>query len=186
AVLDQSVGGAARVRDAETYAKARAVARDALEDRTYAVAKDAAAVLTAARELDAAVRATTSLALLNTLTDVRDQAARLVHDGFVGRAGAARLPHVARYLRAALHRLTKAAENPGRDDGLAWQVAELEDAWRDAVDAARAARPDPARDAALEDVRWMLEELRVSLFAQQLGTAQPVSAKRIRTALAKL
>lgn len=184
-LLAETVGGAGAVRDAAMYGRARTAARDALEDRTYRVARDAAAVLAAARELDAAVRTTTSLALLNTLTDLRDQSARLVHDGFVSEVGAARLPHLVRYLRAAQHRLGKAAENPGKDEGLSWQVHELEDLYDDAVAAARDATADPARDARLADVRWMLEELRVSLFAQQLGTPQPVSAKRIRTALGR-
>lgn len=48
----------------------------------------------------------------------------------------------------------------------------------------RPSAPDTARDARLDRVRWMLQEYRVSLFAQQLGTAHPVSAKRIRAALA--
>ncbi|MBC7290819.1 MAG: DUF3418 domain-containing protein [Actinotalea sp.] len=177
------VGGAGAVRDADTYARARAAARDALEDRTYVVARDTAAVLAVARELDVAIRGTSSLALLNTLTDLKDQLAGLVHDGFVAEAGAQRLPHLTRYLRAALHRLAKAAENPTRDEGLAWQVHELQDEYDDAVAAARTAAPDAARDERLVQVRWLLEELRVSLFAQQLGTPVPVSAKRIRTTL---
>ena len=54
---------------------------------------------------------------------------------------------------------------------------------RKAADAARAGSPDPERDARLGRARWLVEELRVSLFAQQLGTAEPVSAKRIRALL---
>jgi len=172
------------LRDADAYARLRGVVRDGLEDATYAAARATAAVLTAARELDADVRATTSLALLSTVHDVRDQLTGLVHDGFVAEAGVARLPHLVRYLRAARFRLAKAAENPARDESLAWQVADVSDAYDDAVAAARTSAPDAARDARLELARWMLEEFRVSLFAQQLGTAQPVSAKRIRTALA--
>ena len=146
------------MRDADTYAGLRTALRDALEDRTYAVARDTAAVLTAAREL--------------------------VHDGFVADAGAARLPHLVRYLRGARYRLAKAMENPARDESSAWQVAEVAQAYDDAVAASRTATPDAARNARLAMARWMLEELRVSLFAQQLGTAQPVSAKRIRNVLA--
>ena len=172
------------VRDADEYALLRSIVRDGLEDATYAAARSTAAVLTAARELDADVRATTSLALLSTVHDIRDQLVGLVHDGFVAEAGVARLPHLVRYLRAARYRLSKAAENPGRDESLAWQVAEVSDAYDDAVAAAQASAPDAARDARLEQARWLLEELRVSLFAQQLGTAQPVSAKRIRALLA--
>ena len=170
------------VRDADTYAGLRTALRDALEDRTYAVARDTAAVLTAARELDADMRGITSLALLSTVHDIRGQLAGLVHDGFVADAGAARLPHLVRYLRGARFRLAKAAESPARDESLAWQVAEVAKAYDDAA-AASAAAPDSARDARLATARWMLEEFRVSLFAQQLGTAHPVSAKRIRSVL---
>lgn len=171
------------VRDAASYAALRDALRDALEDRTYAVARDVVGVLTAARELDSDLRAVTSLALLSTVHEVRGQLDALVHDGFVADAGASRLPHLVRYLRAARYRVARAAENPIRDESLAWQVAEVTDAYDAAVAAARTAAPDAGRDARLDRVRWMIEELRVSLFAQQLGTAHPVSAKRIRTAL---
>jgi ATP-dependent helicase HrpA len=183
AVATSSGIAPAGVRDAETYGRLRDVLRDALEDRTYAVARDAVAVLAAARELDADLHATTSLALLSTVHDLRDQLTGLVHPGFIAEAGVDRLPHLVRYLRAARYRLTKAAENPVRDESLARQVAELTGEYDDAVAAARASAPDAARDARLGTARWLLEELRVSLFAQQMGTAQPVSAKRIRAAL---
>nr|WP_311836289.1 DUF3418 domain-containing protein [Cellulomonas fimi] len=176
--------GAADVRDRAGYEALRATVRRGLEDTVHRVVTDLVAVLTAARELDVAVRGATSLALLNTLQDVREQAADLVHDGFVSEVGAARLPHLVRYLRAAQHRLGKAADNPNRDAELAWRIHDLEDEYRTARERAAAGPPDPARDAALGDVRWMIEELRVSLFAQHLGTPVPVSEKRIRTALA--
>jgi len=172
------------VRDASSYTALRDALRDALEHRTYAVARDVVGVLTAARELDADLRAVTSLALLSTVHEVRGQLDDLVHDGFVADTGQARLPHLVRYLRAARYRLARAAENPTRDESLAWQVAEVVDAYDDAVAGARSAAADADRDARLERVRWMIEEFRVSLFAQQLGTAHPVSAKRIRAALA--
>ncbi len=105
----------------------------------HAVAVDAAAVLVAARELDADLRGNTSLALLSVVHELRGWADALVADGFVSQAGAARLPHLVRYLRAARHRLAKAAENLGRDEGLAWQVHELVDGYQAAV----AARRDP-------------------------------------------
>ena len=164
----------------------RAVVRDRLEDAVHAVVTDVVAVLTAARELDVAVRASNSLALLAATHDVRDHAARLVHDGFVSATGADRLPHLARYLRADRHRLTKAADNPHRDAERAWQVHQLEDACTAVRDRVRSGPADRSRDAALDEVRWMLEELRVSLFAQQLGTPAPVSDKRIRKALAEV
>ena len=174
----------AGVRDAAAYTALRDTVRRGLEDIVHRTVTDLVVVLAAARELDGAVRAATSLALLNTLQDIREQAAALVHDGFIAETGAARLPHLARYLRAAKHRLAKAASDPNRDAETAWKIHDLEDTYADARKKAAHAAPDAARDTALAEVRWMLEELRVSLFAQQLGTPGPVSEKRIRTVLA--
>ena len=174
--------GSPAVRDAAGYTVVRSALRDELEDETYAVADRAAQVLVAHRELDADLRAASSLALLSTVHDLRRQASALVGDGFVGRSGG-HLGHIVRYLRGARHRLAKAAENPGRDESLAWQVSEVEEAVAAAVVAARAAPADLVRDERLDRARWLVEELRVSLFAQQLGTAEPVSAKRIRALL---
>jgi ATP-dependent helicase HrpA len=174
---------AAHVRDADAYAAARALLHDRLEDEAYRVVGHVVAALSAARTLDGEIRAATSLSLLNTLTDLRDQVAALVPDGFVSRTPATRLPHLVRYLRAASYRLDRAQSNPNRDAELAWRVHDVEQAYDRARTAYAAGRPDPARAAELADVRWLIEELRVSLFAQQLGTDGPVSEKRIRKVL---
>ena len=114
-----------------------------------------------------------SAALIGTVTDVRDQLAALVPPGFVSATPATRLPHLVRYLRAALLRIEKAPANPAADDSRAWQVAEV-------AERLASTRPWDSRTAAtLEEARWMVEELRVSLFAQQLGTDGKVSVKRI-------
>ncbi len=167
----------ADVRTPQDYAALRAYLRDRLEDRVHALVGVLVDVLTAWRELEVALKGTTSLALLATASDVREQATRLVHAGFVVETGAERLPHLVRYLRAARHRLAKAAESPARDADLAWQVHDLENAL------AASGEADPGAVAAL---RWQLEELRVSLFAQQLGTPTPISVQRIRKQLATL
>lgn len=180
-----------RIRSAPAFAALATRVRAALEDEVHRVVAEVTRVLTASRELDAAVRGQTSVALLRTLSDVRAQHEALVHPGFVARTPPARLPHLARYLRAAAHRVAKAAEQPDRDAVLAGRVRPLEEALAAArtSPAARtsgAALIDPARRERLEDVRWLLEELRVSLFAQHLGTAGPVSEKRVAKALADL
>ena len=109
--------------------------------------------------------------------DVERQLRRLVHPGFVTATGAARLPDVERYLRAAARRLERLPDAPAPDLDRMAAIQELEREYgaraRDlAAPAARAGRP--ARDP------WLLEELRVSHFAQALGTRGQVSAKRIR------
>ncbi len=188
AVIALTSGGsgqpdAATIRDAEAYAAARTFVRAHLEEHVHQVVGHVVAALTASRTLDAEIRASNSLALLNTLTDLRDQAAGLIHDGFVSQTPPRRLPHLTRYLRAASYRLEKAQSNPNRDAELAWRVHDVEDAYQRARAAYVQGPADPARAADLAEVRWLIEELRVSLFAQQLGTDGPVSEKRIRKLL---
>ncbi|KON73437.1 ATP-dependent RNA helicase HrpA [Cellulosimicrobium cellulans] len=173
----------ATIRDAEAYAAARVFVRTHLEDQVHQVVGHVVAALTASRNLDAEIRASNSLALLNTLTDLRDQAAGLIHDGFVSQTPPRRLPHLTRYLRAASYRLEKAQANPNRDAELAWRVHDVEEAYQRARAAYAQGPADPVRAADLAEVRWLVEELRVSLFAQQLGTDGPVSEKRIRKLL---
>ncbi len=175
---------AVQIRDAETYNVVKAHVRKHLEDETYRVAGHVVAALTAWRTLESEVRAISSLALLNTLQDIREHAASLIHDGFVSRTPPRHLPHLVRYLRAASHRLEKAQSNPHRDAELAWRIHDVEEAYAKARAAAANGPADPARAAELAEVRWLIEELRVSLFAQQLGTDGTVSEKRIRKILA--
>ena len=182
---DTPPGGpvASSIRSAAAYADALAFVRKHLEDEVYRVVGHVVAALSASRTLEAEVRASGSLALLNTLQDVREHRTALVHDGFVSSTPPRRLPHLARYLRADSHRLAKAAENPARDADLSWRIGDVTAAYDKAQATYATGSPDAARAAELADVRWMLEELRVSLFAQQLGTDGSVSEKRIRKVL---
>jgi ATP-dependent helicase HrpA len=107
----------------------------------------------------------------------------LIRTGFVSLIGLQRLLDVGRYLEAVRVRLDKLGERPGRDRELMERVQALERAYREARDGLSPERRD---DAEVADVRWLLEELRVSLFAQALGTARPVSEPRVRKALARL
>ena len=176
--------GGRQVRDAAAYDELVAHVRAHLEEHVHQVIRHVVATLDAHRELEATIKGATSMFLLNTLTDVRDQVAKLVRPGFVSATPPERLVHLPRYLRAAQRRIERAQQNVHQDANLAWTVGELEDTYEAAVDASDRLAPDPARDATLEEVRWLIEELRVSLFAQQLGTPVKVSEKRIRKALA--
>jgi ATP-dependent helicase HrpA len=161
-----------------------AALRDAVRARAEPVLTDVVAVvadiLTVAGELDRAARSSSSLVLLPALTDVREQQAALVHPGFVAETGYHRLRDVARYLRAAVQRVQKLPDRPERDRELMWRVQLVQQSY----DALRAAvRPGTAAPAALVEIRWMIEELRVSFWAQSLGTPYPVSEKRIQKAM---
>ncbi|OLO57946.1 ATP-dependent helicase [Actinomyces oris] len=172
----------AEVRSREVFEALVGVMRDELEDEVYRVARYAAAALTAAREVERVVGEHTSLTLLSTLQEVREHAAALVPEGFITATPPEHLPHLERYLRALVMRVEKAASSPSaasQDAALAFQVSQA----REVVDKARAKAAslpaDPQREALLEEARWMVEELRVSLFAQTLGTSRKVSLQRI-------
>jgi ATP-dependent helicase HrpA len=111
--------------------------------------------------------------------DVKQQSERLLQAGFLARTPWQRLQHFPRYLKAAAMRLDKLRADPPRDAQRAAELAPLEQAWQ-RERAARAKLGGPVRAAAeLEQFGWLLEELRVSLFAQELKTPVPVSAKRL-------
>jgi ATP-dependent helicase HrpA len=133
-------------------------------------------ILDAARALERRLEPLTAVPLQPARADVRAQLERLVHPGFVAATGVARLPDVERYLQGALRRLERLPDATAVDRDRMNAVLELERAYRERLRAAPGA-------SGLRDVPWMLEELRVSHFAQSLGTRGPVSAKRIRRAL---
>jgi ATP-dependent helicase HrpA len=110
---------------------------------------------------------------------VKQQCARLLQAGFLARTPWARLQHFPRYLKAAALRLDKLRTEPARDAQRMAELLPLEQAWKREL-AQRARQGGPAGMAAeLEQFGWLLEELRVSLFAQELKTPVPVSPKRL-------
>ena len=119
--------------------------------------------------------------MLPALTDMRAQLARLVHAGFVGEAGATQLRRYPTYLTALEQRRDRLPGQVARDRQLMDQLADVQDAYLHQLEALPPGRPPGSR---LRQVRWMLEEYRVSLWAQQLGTPAPVSDQRIRRTLA--
>ncbi|TQK76622.1 ATP-dependent helicase HrpA [Rarobacter incanus] len=176
------IGEDADLTDQSSYAQAISRVRPAFEDEVYRTVGDVVAILAAGRELDVALRRATGLAQLGTVTDIRAHYGELLGPGFIASTPPAKLRHLARYLRADLHRLEKAESDPIRDQHLAARVRDVESAWKHRIVQWRTenelADSVPLSDD-LAQVRWMLEELRVSLFAQQLGTDGPISEKRI-------
>ena len=174
----------AELRDREDFELFVAWLRDRLEDQVETIAAHVEAALEAKGQLDKAVGRNTSLALLDTLQEIREQAAALIAPRFIADADPAQLAHYGRYLKSLAYRLEKAAASPSQDAALAYQVREIEGQVSDAVEHAKGLPVNPARAAVLRQAQNMVWELRVSLFAQQLGTAHKVSAKRISRLLA--
>ena len=177
------------VRTREVFKSLVGVMRDELEDEVYRVARYAAAALKAAREVDRVVGAHTSLTLLGTLQEVREHAAALVPNGFIADTPPEYLAHLERYLRALAMRVEKASSSPSaasQDAALSFQVSQAQEVVDRARTKAASLPADPQREALLEEARWMVEELRVSLFAQTLGTSRKVSLQRITKLCAQI
>jgi ATP-dependent helicase HrpA len=169
--------------DAAGYAALLEKARTALPPATADVVGLAAQVLSAAQEAQTRLAGTTSPVLAPAAADVRAQLSGLVYPGFIAGTGRDRLPDLVRYLRAVTVRLGRAPDDPRRDADLMAAVHRVTGAWQQTMkELPAAARCAPGA----QEVRWLIEELRVSLFAQTLGTRAPVSEKRIMSALARL
>ncbi|ROZ63047.1 DUF3418 domain-containing protein [Kocuria soli] len=153
-----------------------------LIDTVFQVTALVAQVLTDANTVRKLIKRPSSMAAVNAFADLREQLDRLVDPEFVTRTGWANLQHLPRYVKAMQVRVDKlvGASAIQRDTTNMLEVQSLEDELDAAVNAVPAGLPVPAALAAIE---WELQELRVSFFAQELGTAHTVSAKRIRKAL---
>ena len=153
--------------------------RAELIETVFDVTKLVAEILSEATALKKAIKKATSLTTMHAVSDVKAQMENLVYPGFVAQTGYDQLVHLPRYLKAAQVRLTKLGPNLHRDNQLMLTVQDLEDSYDNAVKSLPTGTIVPD---ALRRVNWMIEELRVSFFAQELGTAYTVSEKRIAKA----
>ena len=162
--------------DEAGFTRLRGHVAGSLASTTAEVVSAVVGVLDAAREVERRLEPLTAVPLQPARADVRAQLARLVHPGFIAATGVDRLPDVERYLRAAARRLERLPDATAVDRDRMSTVHELERAYRERL-------AQVPGSPSLREVPWMLEELRVSHFAQSLGTRGPISAKRVRRAL---
>jgi ATP-dependent helicase HrpA len=144
--------------------------------RAQEVCALATQILDAYQTLRQRLAAITQVNWLPSVADIRAQLDRLVYRGFLQSVPYVHLKDYPRYLRAMGERTERLLHAAARDRERMVELAPLESRWKERQSAAASAG---RRDPRLDEIRWMLEELRVSLFAQQLGTAYPVSVKRI-------
>ena len=169
------------VRTQEDFTQLVTWVRERHEDRVYQIVGYAVDIFSASADLDRAIRAHSVPSLLRVLQDVRAHSAALLTDSLLADVPLVWLAHVARFLRADALRVQKVASSANalsRDEGLRREVASLEQLIHD-EDVALLPDDEDGRQR-LQQARWLMEELRVSLFAQELGTSQKVSVKRIR------
>jgi ATP-dependent helicase HrpA len=165
--------------DAAGFARLHDRVRAELHDTTLDTVTKVERILAVAHRVEVGLRGTKSLALVASLTDIRAHLSGLIFPGFVTATGWRRLTDVHRYLRAIEHRLDKLPDNPGRDRQLTAQVERVRESY-ERLGGGR------LHGEAAERIRWMIEELRVSYFAQRLGTPYPISEKRILKAIEEL
>jgi len=171
------------VRDRVAFDELRNSVRASLHEVTAHVVRRVETVLRLAHAVELSLEDLRGDPVRAAAEDVRAQLARLIYPGFITGTGYHRLADLARYLQAMERRLSKLPENPGRD-ALSMAVAQrVEQAYQQAIAGFSALRRE---DEDVRGVRWMLEELRVSLFAQTLGIPIPVSENRILSAVARL
>ena len=157
-------------------------ARDGLAPATARVLDVVPRILAASHEAELRLDSAGS-APAAALADMRGQLTALVYPGFISGTGLRRLPDLVRYLQAIVRRLDKMGESLARDAERMATVHRVTGEYREFL---RLLPPPDRVTAAVTEVRWMIEELRVSLFAQTLGTPMPVSEKRIYAVLDRL
>ncbi|MGW6731927.1 ATP-dependent RNA helicase HrpA [Streptomyces sp. NPDC055013] len=162
--------------DEESHRKLYDKVRAEIVDTTVRAVGQVQQVLAAWQAAERRLKGVRSPVLLANLTDVRKQLDALVKPGFVTQAGLRRLPDLMRYLIAVDRRLQQMPTNVQRDSARMEKVHEMQDEYAWLLEQMPQGRPMPSQ---VLDVRWMLEELRVSYFAHALGTAYPISDKRI-------
>lgn len=170
----------APVWDGEAFGVLLRLVREDLDDLLLDILRTVAKILSTAGEIGDRLAAWDVDGTRMAVTDMTTQLRGLVHAGFVTAKGAGRLDDVERYLRALRHRLDSLARDPERDRVRTDDVAEVARAYH-----AQLAQLPPARHSAADvlEIPWMIEELRVGLFAQAIGTAYRVSPQRVLRAI---
>ncbi|WP_081485813.1 ATP-dependent RNA helicase HrpA [Thiothrix nivea] len=160
------------IRKQDSFAYALAECRKQIFPQTQETARLLTPTLAMYHDLRKQLKGKVQPVWLEALNDISEQLGQLVHPGFLDAISPEELRHFPRYLKGIQRRLQKLAENPAKDRGLRVQVQPYWDKWKEQ-------QKKGGGNPALYEYRWLLEEFRVSLFAQELGTARPVSAKRL-------
>lgn len=176
AQLSEELGPAADVRDEAAYARLAAAVRQDAAERTQRVVRVAAKALGHAT----ATRLVLPSVAAEVAADIKRQLDNLLFDKFISCTPDPWFAHLPRYLEAARMRALAAHQDPRRDARLREEVDAIEDEYDDLL----SRQPEGALSEEVEEIAFLIEEFRVSVFAQRLRTAQSVSAKRIRKAMA--
>ncbi|WP_241967804.1 ATP-dependent RNA helicase HrpA [Pseudidiomarina homiensis] len=182
AALDELLS-AAEIRDERGFRRLVEQARGELNERVTAIAEQVEPCLLLSQKIRKQLKGSVPLDQIQAHGDIKAQLEQLVYPGFVSTAGAQRLPDIERYLKAIERRLEKLPVDPNRDRLHTLTLEKLEQGYNELL--GKWPKNLPLSEE-LKEIRWMLEELRVSYFAQQLGTRYPISEKRVQQALSSV
>ena len=160
----------------EGFNKLRDFVRENVNEVTVDIAQKVEQILTLTHQLNQRLKGKMDFTMAFALSDMKSQISGLIYQGFVQKSGYARLPDLLRYLQAIDKRMDKLAQDVNRDRAAMLRVEQVQQAYQQLL--AKLPKSKPISDEVAE-IRYMIEELRVSLFAQQLGTKYQVSEKRV-------
>ena len=163
-------------RDSESFNRAKDHVRAEIADSVLTAAIKLEQVLSRTHDIRKKMKGNVALNIIQSHADIKKQLELLVFKGFVTKSGHHRLDNINRYLNAILRRLEKLPIDPNQDRLKMIEITKVDDVYRQLVAKQRKDQPLPVE---LTDTRWMIEELKVSLFAQNLKTPYPISAKRV-------
>ena len=164
------------VWDEAGFEKLRDFVRENLNGVTVDIAQKVEQILSLNHALNQRLKGKMDFTMAFAFSDIKAQLSGLIYPGFVQKSGYDRLPDLQRYLQAVDKRIDKLAQDVNRDRAAMLRVEQVQQAYQQLL--AKLPKSKPISDEVAE-IRYMIEELRVSLFAQQLGTKYQVSDKRI-------
>ena len=164
------------VWDEAGFEKLRDFVRENLNEVTVDISQKVEQILSLNHALNQRLKGKMDFTMAFTLSDIKSQLSGLVYQGFVQKSGYDRLLDLQRYLQAVDKRIDKLAQDVNRDRAAMLRVEQVQQAYQQLL--VKLPKSKPISDEVAE-IRYMIEELRVSLFAQQLGTNYPISDKRI-------
>ena len=167
----------------EKFAVLHEHVRAHLNETVVGIATQVEQILTTVFNINKRLKGRIDMTMALALSDIKAQMSGLIYRGFVTQNGWKRIPDTLRYLQAIEKRMDKLAMDPHRDRAQMLKVESVQQKWQQWLN-----KLPPVRQVSeeVQEVRWMLEELRVSYFAQQLGTPYPISDKRILQTIEQL
>lgn len=165
------------------YEKLQEYVRAELNDTVVEIAKQVEAILTQVFAINKRLKGRVDISVAFALSDIKAQLSQLVFPGFVTSHGWQKIADIPRYLSAIEKRMEKLAIDPNRDRAQMSRVENVIQQWQQWLGKLTEKQK---QQEDVQNIRWMIEELRVSLFAQQIGTPYPISDKRILQAIEQI